>query len=266
MPKAMSPCTLRSLANPMLKGLLLGLETKDGVLDLNARMFPCCKGVGEHFQVERDAVVRCDLRHRLVQVRDLLIAHEKTWGGQGHRSPRAVGPETEARLLLEASDTLKGYRSQAHVHHGTLETPSVLWSLALACAWRFGATVVVRTLTRRDGPSFYPERAALTGQAPLVFFIEQVGRLWEPKVANEFEALVSFAYKSNSYLWVEFARESREQGEPAASAAPGGPTLSTKSQFSRRIGALKDKRPEEYLEAACRSILDNMSRMPRAAN
>jgi hypothetical protein len=240
----------------MLKGLAIGLEFAEGFPELNPKVFSCCHGSGERLSELRQAVLRCTVHERLGRVRGLMGLYERIWGRHGFRPPYSVGPDQEALMLSEVSDSLKGHGPQAHIHSGIVNTPSQLWARAILATWRFGAEPWFINLTKPHGASPYPPQRLLSSGRPLAVFVEGVTQLWEPKLANEFEGLVSFVYKSNSYLWVEFTSEPQlPNAAPVATDA--------KRAFQNKIAGLRRKPPLECLEAGCRSILANLSRLPR---
>lgn len=248
-------CVMRSLENPMLNGILLGLDVRDHDLHVLPDLFPCCKGEGSRHDERQNAMLRCALKVRFEKTFRVLESFYRHWGAD-QRPPHFISPARSARILSDVSAVLKGNKPQAHLLKGEKEKPSELYAMALACTWRFGVDVHVANFTKDHSNALFPSEEILASGRPLALFIEQVDGLWEAQTANQFEALVALAYRANAYLWVEFL-----EATPVTDTSH-----STKAAFRRRIAELKARSPLSFLERSCTSRLETMCALPRLAD
>jgi len=82
------------------------------------------------------------------------------------------------------------------------------------------------------------------GNDPLVVLIENIDRLWEAKVRDELDGLVTWCYHSMVPLWCNFVTVAAKR--EGAEAFPS--KFSTKSSFSRRISVLRNSSPANWLK------------------
>lgn len=249
-------CVLRSLENPTLNGVLLGLEVRDNELHFQPEFFPCCQGAAERFDSRANAVIRCDLKVRFKAARDLLVQYFRIWGGDPSSAPHLITSEQSARIIGLVSDAMKGNRPQGTMVKGKPGKPGDLWSMALAAAWRFGVTVHMANFHKTPRHDLIP-RPPLDHKGPLLILVEQITELWKPDEAMHLEALISFAYKTNSLLWLEFT------GTIPQPKRAGDQPLKSRDFFQRKVSDLKSKSPLSYLEPASLSELKAMTTLPR---
>lgn len=249
-------CVMHTLENPMLNGILLGLDVRDNDLHVLPELFPCCKGEGTRLDTRLDAMVRCSLKTRFEKTFRVLESFYRHWGEEQARAPHHVSPARGARILAEVSGVLKGNKPQAHLLKGEKDKPGDLYAMALACTWRFGIDVHVANFAKSHTNAIFPSEELLSSGRPIAVFVEQVDGLWEPQTANQFESLVALAYRANAFLWIEFL-------EAAQATDTSG---STKAAFKKRIAALKSRSPLSFLERSCTSRLETMCALPRVTD
>lgn len=250
-------CVLRTLENPTLNGVLLGLDCSPTDIAPQEKMFPCCAGAGFRDDPRADGLRRCGLAARMNATRALLGQYVSVWGETAPTLPHQMPPQKSARLIMEVADTLKGRRPQASTRSGTKDKPGDIYALALTAVWRFGMPAYVVSFQESRGKELYASDMTSATRPPLLF-IEQVDGLWAPEVANAFEGLIAMAYGANAYVWVEFVGGEKED-------KPGARAGGSVAAFSRKIAAMKTKSPWEYLETSARSRLEAMCRVPRMA-
>lgn len=243
-------CILKSLENSILSGILLGLEMEEGKLIPNGGHFPCCSGLGQREDAKQNLMLTCQMPKRLQQTQLILNKLYERWGyGASQSLLRDLAKKTG--LLRHVSDTIKGYRPQGSVISGRLGKPSDFWPMALACTWRFGIRSHIITLSRVKIEELYPKQTS----EPVAIFVEQVDKLWEPRHAELLEAIVSYGYSTNSFLWIEFCQQDKLPA-PAASS-------NVNEKIKHRISHLKSKSPYGFLDKDCISRLKSLCVSPR---
>ncbi len=243
-------CILKSLENSILNGILFGLEWHDGKVVPQPHLFPCCGGLGNRQDPKQNMVIGCGLRKRLRRTQGIIDQLQKSWGPQASQCVLTSGTKN-AGILRHVSDTIKGYRPQGSVISGKLAQPSHLWSMAMACTWRFGIYSHIITLGRAKAGDLFPKQT----KEPVAIFVEQVDKLWDPRYAEILEAIVTYSYHSNSFLWVEFCSHEKL---PLSAANP-----SVKEKLTHRVSHLKSKSPYEFLDRDCISRLKSLCLSPR---
>lgn len=259
MNKAKKKCVLTSLANPNLNGLLIGLKWVPGTrqFELDDRYFPCCHAIGTQ-NVEASVeisprpglVARCELRKRIEMVNNIVDLFFSYWPKET-QLPQQESMSSEARLLANVSDAVKGYQPQASLLSGHHRTASHLWLMALTCAWRFGLSVHIVN-ARMVSTISLPMNKLAHGR--FAIFIEQMDKMWDSVRAQSISSLVHFAYNSNALLWIEVCKQTDKVGAAQQS---------TVSDFIKgRISQLKAKSPLEFLDADCQSRIKSMRHHP----
>ena len=247
-------CILKTLANPMLNGILLGLEWTEYELKVDESMLPCCAGRGYMEDHERNSQTRCDLQKRMKASEALIVQYLRTWSHCREQLPHKLGAAHSSKVLRQVADALKGYRPQGTVTNGKPGRPSELWAMALTSVWRFGIEAHVVNLSKFNPKDLLPAKEKESNT--LAIFVEQVDKLWDDKQAGALEALVNYAYRSNTFLWIEFCKEGNEKVQED--------DLSLKANFSRRISKLKNRSPYEFLDADCVSRLKSLCSFPKS--
>lgn len=239
-------CLLPLLKDERLKGLLPGLVIKSGEISLREGEFACCGGKGIQIDPKSKGATRCDLQGRLVRVNQLaerfLASGEKnleSFLGKAAQE-KYFGPAfVRLKRQLESPElkSLAFFRRSSE-HH----LPSPLLSLAMAAAWRLGYKIHwLNGLKCTKPENLLPDPKKITGAQPWVIFVAGVDKLWEPDAAFEFESVVSFCYRSQVPLWVEFLHKEPVTQVKASTARVGA------SAFSRRVKELKEKAPYSWL-------------------
>lgn len=246
-------CILKSLANPMLNGILLGLEWQDYQLVPQSSLLPCCEGRGYTEDPLKTSQIRCQLQRRIKLTEKILLQYVTTWSHCQDQLPHKLHPSHSAKILRQTSDTLKGYRPQGGVCNGRKGKPSDLWAMALACTWRFGIHSHMVHLDRVDARNLLPPPEKQ--QDALAIFIEQVDKVWDDRQASALEVLVNYAYNSNAFIWIEFCKDEGHKVDDD--------DLTLKANFSRRLSKLKQRAPHEFLAQDCVSQLKSLCSVPR---
>ena len=252
---AQSNCVLRSLDNPLLNGLTLGLAfTEDGQVSLQSEMFPCCSTQGLAWDATVNGIRSCSVRARLYQVQKLFYHYRKAWPNCP-RMPNQVSAQLSTHILLEVGAVLKRDKPQAQIAFTTQkQQPSLLWSKALSALWRYGIETRVINLQKTEKNELV--KFASDHRGPLALFIEHIDKLWDPLHAEAFEHLVHRAYNADAFLWLEFLHEASPAKQPPGSI----PDHSLKATFSRRLSQKKQSRhPFEFLSRDCISRLQSLS-------
>lgn len=161
-----------------------------------------------------------------------------------------MSKEENTKLLSDLSGSLKGYEPQAKISFGKKETPSKIWPLAIACAWRFGIETHMINLDIKASITL-PAQSKMGKMVAI--FIENVDRLWEPYRAQAFETIIHFAYNSNSLIWIEF--DESEQSKQKNKITVG-------DFLSNRLATLKAKSPLDFIDPDARSRLEVMANTP----
>jgi hypothetical protein len=253
---------LKSLENPNLNGILLGLNVSDFQLTLRHDLFPCCTGEGlfESGAAGRTppaAVIghthRCALRRRFRNTEAVYRQYYQLWGLKA-QPPHLLRGDHSAKILRHVADTLKGYRPQAAMLHSKAGQPSDIWPMALACTWRFGIDVhLIRP--QKNLAAILPPKSKTDG--PLAIFLENVDRLWEPQNAEIVESLVNFAYHANAFLWINTVK-------PKAVATSGN-QRQVSAMIQNRLQKEKNRSPFEFLDPECVSRLESLCALPRTS-
>ncbi len=245
-------CILRSLDNPLLSGLALGLtSTKEGALSISPQFFPCCTGQGLSWNSRLNGYHVCALKARLAKLDELMKTYAACFPNST-RFPFQVTPAWSNQILQELAGTFKHDRLPANVTYANQKTqPSLLWSKAFAAIWRFGMDVRFARIT-----SFNPsELSALTKSSdkPFAIFIDQVDKLWDPAVLEAVEYVIQQTYNCQSFLWMDFVHE------PALSATADEPMSNVRQAIARRLSKIKDRHPLDMLSRDSLSRLQNLS-------
>lgn len=145
---------------------------------------------------------------------------------------------------------MKGYEPQAKISFSKKDTPSKIWPLALACAWRFGIETHMINLDIKASITL-PARSKMN--ATVAIFIENVDRLWELNRAQAFETIIQYAYNSNALIWI--ACIEAQQTEKTNKITVG-------DILTHRIASLKSKSPLDYIDQDAKSRLEVMANTP----
>ena len=231
-------CILRSLDNPLLSGLSLGLSsTKEGTLSVSPQFFPCCAGSGQAWDNRLNGYRICALKGRMTRLHDLMTFYSKCYPDTA-RMPFQVTPAWCNQILQELAGTFKRDRLPATVSYTSQKgQPSILWSKAFGAIWRFGMDVRFCRLTDFD-PSELSQLTKMSTK-PFAIFLDQVDKLWDPQVLEALEYVVQQTYNSQAFLWMEFVHEPMVGGDSDA--------MNVRQSIARKVSKLKDKHPLDYL-------------------
>ena len=148
---------------------------------------------------------------------------------------------------------------------------SPFWWFAFAALWRFGLGVhVVRLDTLKSGQrqTLLPSQATLREWQgrPLIFFLENVGGLWEETRKIAFEEVIRWCSLASVPLWIELS--DGFDGSKASSAKGRESGLlrqrsAGSDMFDRRIAQAKQQMPLVWLAEDSRSRLGEICQLPR---
>lgn len=257
-------CGLGTLADERLPGVLPGLVVQGGWLEVDPKAFPCCQGTGSRLMAQAEVTVRCELSVRLRAVRTLYrrAAEQNAKMVAEMEDPlfHKVATSTLKRLrAIAKGETNRGLAFVAEADAG----PAVsVWALALASAWRFGLRPHVVTLGR--GPvagDLFPKES---GDGRTVLFVGGVSALWDATQADSLDALVGYAYRTLTPLFVELKLAS---AAPPSRAFGAGPS-STRSGFRARLAGVKSRSPLSWLTPECAAkipdVVEGLGRFSQA--
>lgn len=247
------------LANPMLDGVIFGLEWEDHKLTPSAKLLPCCAGRG--FQVDKSGAnqSRCSLKRRLVAIEKLQKQFQMTWPKTNLQRCIGLPSAQGSRILRQLSETIKGYRPQASELHGTLHKPSELWAMAMAAVWRFDTHAHLVNLNRmRSMSQLLPPPEMETGR--LAIFVEQVDNLWNSAQVDALETLISYAYNSNAYLWIEYCHEN---AETSRRSKPAGSIASVADMVALSVKKARGYNPRDRFSLDCQSRMRSLCSLPK---
>ena len=242
-------CVTLSLGDPRLGGILTGLEIKDGVVIPNPKMFPCCQGGGSYFDAATQSVVACRLKTRIRRVQELLDQYNLLWGGKKSASPFKLTARASLDILGSVHAMITAPTPRASVLAGEGQKAGLLWAHALTLAYRYDFDVKILRF-KRDASG-----ALLVGAPPQAVFIEHVDKLWDPDLALELDALITYVYEAALPCWIEFISP-----QPLAVTHFNPEEQTTvRAQFSHRIEQLKQRSPLTYISPSALSKLKEMS-------
>jgi len=236
-------------------------------MELSAAEMPCCGGSGVRLvdHQGRGAMVRCDLKSRQATAQQVLTAYMTRWGISDPRTSieKTASREEQARILMrlaafaeafkkniltaDASRGLWFVSNQPQLQSG----PGAVWWAAVVAAWRFGLKVHVVDLdAARQGPLLPPEVWRKDGR-PGGVFVDRVGGMWDMGLAQEMETLIGFCANSGIPLWLSCIGGASDEAKSDRPKLK----LSTKSAFSQKIGASKNRSWDSWLRDAMRDRL-----------
>lgn len=254
-------CIIKAIENPSLNGILIGLHLSWQKVEVDKGFFPCCSGQGSR-ELTNPATAdshlpllgHCQLIQRRKRVERLLERYQKIWP-QATKLPHNLSQARSAALLRKLSDVIKGYQSQCHISYTSRSEPSLLWSLAFACTWRFGIQSHVINFSQ-DPVDLIPP--ADTQQQTHALFVEKIDRLWDPRRAEALEALITYAYNANAYIWLELS-----QPAPGTSPRPNVRSYSGARAAFETLAQMREKPPLDFLDDDARSKLASLCHSPR---
>ena len=250
----MNRCILKALGNPGLNGVIAGLQFKEGKLEYNTSMFPCCEASSIRYDESSNTQLSCDLKKRFKAAEQLYLHYFKTWPKSQAALPHEISANRSSDILRKAAAMIKGVETQATVIKGLKSGPSILWSYALCLGWRFNHRTHIYTIGKTAQSGLLPKDS--TDERPLVILIENVHKLWDSKNKEDLELLIQYAYNSNANLILE-VKETINTSTESANAK----TVS--SVIQRKINKLKDKPYWEYLSQDSISRLKTMCYLPK---
>ncbi|MBF0442714.1 MAG: hypothetical protein HQK54_12480 [Oligoflexales bacterium] len=253
MKKNVRNCVIESLDNSLIGGILLGLSVENGEISFQREFFPCCQGEGGYFNEKEGHARICPLKGRVKRVREVLKKYYTVWGDRFPESPHYTLPRRSAEIIGNIEKVIRGDAPLACVSAGKKDAPSDLWKFALASIWRFGLDVHMVSFKKYSSKNLLPDIKKLNGVERIAIFAEHVDRLWEPSVVNEFESLLSFAYNSGSFLWVEFITETCGRTDPERKEFE-----SATEELRHRVNVIKQKSPLRFLEPSALSRLKSL--------
>lgn len=255
---------MSSLDNPLLNGLALGLSFQDdGQVLPQSGLYPCCQGSGGAWDEALAGYKTCTLKTRLRRVQQLFAQFRRVWPDAA-RGPQQLSPQIGAQILQELAAVLRRDQAPAtlsvvNARQPQSQSPSLLWSKALASIWRFGVETRIFHLQDRDARSLSQFTAETRG--PSAWFLEGVDKLWDPALAETFEYIVQRAYNAEAFIWIDLHVES---GSRQLLDSPEDNSL--RANLSRRIAKLRQKHPLDCISRDCLSRLQSLAGGPLRMN
>jgi hypothetical protein len=244
-------CVLKMLENPMLSGILLGLDWDDtDLVKKDKDFFLCCGGEGRFEPVPGYAQF-CSLNMRLAQTQKLMASAARAWGPTFVKSLFQVPAKTSLRILDKVSGMIKGYMPQCSLLQGKSPSEPLLYMFAAACLWRLGMKVQVVSFHKAAG-----DISKSIDPGAQVIFVEKVSGLWDPAKAAALDFFIAAAYHKNLYLWVELVSQPEDLRAGATVAA--GSALG----YSRKISELKSRSLVDFLSKETYSRLLDITATP----
>ena len=201
---------LTCLGDERIQSLFPALTiTKDGYLQAVPGEFPCCEMSGLTWNESTRSVRSCGIAKRCRELQVLIDRYKGLWPQTNGLPPQLTIPQQNwffEWLRKRARDeTSKGY---ALPKKGRGASP--FWWFAFAALWRFGLGVhVVRLDTLKSGQrqTLLPSQATLREWQgrPLIFFLENVGGLWEETRKIAFEEVIRWCSLASVPLWIELS-------------------------------------------------------------
>lgn len=247
-----APCALACLADPRLQGLAPGLTIDHGRADADPRVFACCEAKGIRLLFDQDVTESCSLGRRLKGVRSLLARASSRRDGP-IEALEPLSPSDQAATLkrlaaIAAGASRKGLAFVSGTGEGQ---PAVsMLSVAVAAAWRFGLTPHLVRVGVGESRELYPPKTDRDAGLP-VLLLEGLDALWEPMQLETLEAVIGYAYRSMTPLFVTVKLP---PDRPSASEG-AGPRL-TRGAFSSKIAGVKARSPARWLSP------DGLSKWP----
>lgn len=241
---------------PAMGGVLPGLTMKArGDLVVTPSACARCGGHGLRIDHEHNRTEACDLNLRLARVRALIERYQKIHQVTAlpllREADLPAAPFSAALKRLAEIRAGKSVRGLIYLDQPTGPKLSV-WSVALAAAWRFGFDAQVVTLDRGAKAAMHVPVIPGASTGKFLLFIENGERLWQTKVAEDFEQLVSFAYGAMAPLWAAFRPSTADASMPAENAAS---RLNVKRELNRKVSHAKSKPPLAWVAPETRSRL-----------
>ena len=242
-------CLEKALENPRLNDVLLGLDRTKPELPVNPKFFPCCSGSAEIWN--DGTIFRCGIFQRQIFLQRLMQVYYRMYNRDMRDAPGMKDPKANDAALRELAAMLKSDAPQGLKIDCPKNEPSLIWLRAAAAVWRFGLQPVVASFDLQCDVRVRSELKKLPPNASPLIFIERVHKLWDAKFAYSFEAILSLAYKTNSLLL--FSLE--EEGDTPQPAIP--------QNFSKKLGQLRSKPYDAWLEPESRARLQDILSQPR---
>ena len=258
-------CILRTFANPNFSGVMPGARFDASSGELTALDMPCCNGLGVCLVDEagRGTMVRCGLMGRVSSTKEVLSKYTTRWDIATLPVESRASTNTQQLILQRLALSMNTGSNDTKKHKGLGFTTEgsdsgAVWWAAVAAAWRFGFKVHIIDLDEaRRGP-ILPTKTWQLDRRPGAIFVDRVVGLWDPGLAQEFETLVGFCSRAEVPLWlsrIDASKISKGNGTEGAPPPEKKAGLSTRTAFSRRINASRNKSWDSWLRSDVRDKL-----------
>lgn len=262
-------CMLGCLRDEKIESLFPGLTITDAGLPAPLEGdFPCCDLTGLNWDDSSRTVRRCAIATRCRGLEELLGEFKSLWQENGVFPP-ALTPTQQAWFFLWLKERNHKRTGRGYALTKKTTGPSPFWWFAVASLWRFhlGVHIMRLDLARRKSfTSLLPskQRIARFQDRPAVFFLENVGGLWDDKVRTAFEEIIRWCSLAGVPLWIELSETHHSRANPVNKARKG---MSIRgfggASLEQRIVETKDTRPLSWLSADSLSRLEEICQLPR---
>lgn len=250
-----SGCLLASLADVRLIDVLPGLIIEEKGLRLDDLAFSCCDGTGRRLDSAANTTLACDLQARLESLRKLFRQFERTLGLDRRSMATAISaaswdalrPAVLQMLALRRGETRQGLIIRSPANGAGLS----VWTLAAAAIWRFGFGVHVVVLGRTPNEQLVQKVSdRVQGSMPRLILVENASKLWDSRIADQLEYIVTCAYNAMTPLFIKLDCLTAVDSKPAPIVSQ-----SLKATFKQRLDQIKSQTPLTWLRPDCVSKL-----------
>lgn len=216
--------------------------TGDKDFALDAKSFTRCQAEGVFYSERKGAVVRCDLRARLLAISYLRANFFVLWKKALHFLDLSIALENHFDFIekFHLAMNEKKYFSKGLVlptkRSDFIQPSFLLWLLALEATWRYGVPVHVVSLAKSSSLNLLPALNPQKKSPPMVF-LEQAGSLRNIAIRSDLETLVSYCEKAKSPLWLDLM--SHQMNSPFFKRTAGEEPLL--SRVKERVHKLRSK-------------------------
>ncbi|MBI2601646.1 MAG: hypothetical protein HYW48_01205 [Deltaproteobacteria bacterium] len=224
--------------------VLPGVNIHDKELSFDSSEFPCCGGRSFRWDDSEQVIYKCKLSKRKTALKKLWQHYNRLWEGY---HPPLEGDLAQKRYFVTWLGKMRaGQLSPGFVirKRGETTSPSLLWTLAFIATWRFGFSCHLFCQARSQASQLLPPE----GNAPQLYFMENVRELWKPEHAEQVNVVANWCEQSRVPLWMEIY-EGAEVKQDSFDA--------TKA-FAQRIASMKSKPAMSWLGKDCLSRLKEL--------
>lgn len=214
-------CFLNQLVNTQIKGVIPGIELKNGKLCINHNFFKCCQGTSQIFDDKTNTTYICDLNWRFMEVERLFKLYHLIWRDKFRLIPEELNQDYDDQRLKVINNffvNFNGSQQKAMIFKTNLcMSPSKMWPLALSSVWKHGFKSIFICFGKHkfyEQISVQLQTPSIMSQRKVAIFVGNIDKLYDSKLSLELDNIISYAYESNFYLFLEFIDYSKKIQEP----------------------------------------------------